>query len=71
MILKVKRIGKSGKDAWEFIDEITNPTVDIGGISDNSIFINYRQKDGTFVDQMIDTETYLLNNDGKTIERIN
>lgn len=70
MILKIKRESENGDYAWEFIDEISNPTVEVGKLGVASLFIEYYFQ-GTRTRLLIDSEAYLLNNEGKTVERIN
>jgi len=73
MILKMRRdwIDKEKtKSAWEFLDHIEELTVkNTEEIIPERTFIHYK-RNGEHLEQMICEECYLLNDEGKTIERI-
>ena len=65
MILKLKQ-----NDSWRFIDniqEIVTPATK--EISSNEIFIQYT-KNGEILSQNVSYGCYILNDSGKTIERL-
>ena len=78
MILKIKREGsKEGSYSWEFRDGITSLDVEQEEISPTvkdspgtiETWIHYSIH-GDFVHQSLNTESYLLNDKGQTIERL-
>ncbi|MEI6296231.1 MAG: hypothetical protein WCO84_01115 [bacterium] len=74
MILKTKREAVTDNLnekvwAWEFKDGITQITSEEVGLLEKSKYIFYTHK-GADIIQAVDNETYLLNDEGKTIERL-
>lgn len=68
MILKFKINGN-----YNFVDNLTDVTIegkDEEKIENEQIFVSYRQNNGVKTTQMICEESYLLNDSGKTIERL-
>ena len=80
MILKTKRIKIQPEIctkeeyemnySWEFIDGIEKATIDELGDKDGLRKIYFKKGDN-YHDVIIDSMCYLLNDEGKTIERIN
>jgi hypothetical protein len=65
MILKIKQ-----NDSWRFIDGVINITAPISNeINPSKTFITY-ERNGEFLAQDVSQGCYLLNDEGKTIERL-
>lgn len=64
MILKIKH-----GNNWTFVDGVENVTKIMNSELEPSEFISY-ERQGALLTQNISEGCYLLNNEGKTIERI-
>lgn len=65
MILKLKQ-----NDSWRFIDNIQDVVIPTGGsINPTGFFINY-VKNGEELTQEVSQGCYILNDNGKTVEKV-
>lgn len=71
MILKTKRNRfEEGLYSWEYVDKIDEMTVDGGSKGELEKKLYFRRGE-QWTEEIVNNESYLLSDTGKTIERLN